>query len=250
MRPPSSSNEFQIQGGGNEFVTRQKQMFEQLSQAAKKFNKFENCQSLTEAEMQMLRQRSMPIRSPHSFLKKKRNETLQYCGKESIFKRPEGPAPMKVRKSIPDHHRHPQKWTKYSLEDVQTEQMSDRSNAQAAFSFLRELRARKSIEDLEREKDMEITTDGVESENQSTSSIRCKSTTHIPFRKIAKRKTEKEQPVVIVERPDRPIFQNSKIILPEYVVGQKQEKVKVARSAVKVDRTKQLRLDHLEEIDE
>lgn len=251
MRPPSSSSsEFQIHGGGDEFETRQRQVFEQLSQAAKNLNKLESSASLSEADMQMLRHRAIATRSPCSFIKKKRNEMLQYCGRESIFKRPEGPAPVKGHKSIPDHHRHPHKWTKYSLEDVPTEQMSDRSNAQAAFSFLRELRARKSMENSKGEKDVGTSSNGVDSENETILSTRCKSTAHIPFRKTVKNRINDEQSVVIVKSSDRPVFRNSKIILPEYVVGQKQEKVKAVRSLVKVDRTKQLKLDHLEEIDE
>jgi Tumour suppressing sub-chromosomal transferable candidate 4 len=41
-----------------------------------------------------------------------------------------------------DHRRNPQSWTKYSLADVTTDQLSDRSNTSAALDFLKQLRRR------------------------------------------------------------------------------------------------------------
>ncbi|XP_062621217.1 U5 small nuclear ribonucleoprotein TSSC4-like [Saccostrea cucullata] len=44
------------------------------------------------------------------------------------------------RQKTPDYKAHPEKWTKYSLEDVGNEDMSESSNTRAAFAFLEERR--------------------------------------------------------------------------------------------------------------
>lgn len=44
----------------------------------------------------------------------------------------------------PDPRRNPRNWTKYSLADVTTDQLSDRSNTSAALDFLKELRRGKA----------------------------------------------------------------------------------------------------------
>ncbi|XP_061188234.1 uncharacterized protein LOC133196308 [Saccostrea echinata] len=44
------------------------------------------------------------------------------------------------RQRTPDYKAHPEKWTKYSLEDVGNEDMSESSNTRAAFAFLEERR--------------------------------------------------------------------------------------------------------------
>lgn len=44
--------------------------------------------------------------------------------------------------ALADHRRNPQNWTKYSLADVTTDQLSDRSNTSAALDFLKQLRRR------------------------------------------------------------------------------------------------------------
>ena len=58
-----------------------------------------------------------------------------------------GPAPDRLRTAAaPDHHRrNPQNWTKYSLEDVTTDQLSDRSNTSAALDFLKLLKRNKAV---------------------------------------------------------------------------------------------------------
>ncbi|XP_046583157.1 protein TSSC4-like isoform X2 [Haliotis rubra] len=50
------------------------------------------------------------------------------------------------RHNAPDYKLHPDRWTAYSLDDVSNSDMSDSSNAQAAFKFLDE---RKKIRELE-----------------------------------------------------------------------------------------------------
>ena len=78
-------------------------------------------------------------KSAHNY--NQRSFTKPYRGKESIFKTPEIPL---SRLKTKNHHGKPRgKWTKYSLCDVSADEMSDSSNARAAFSFLRELEDRK-----------------------------------------------------------------------------------------------------------
>lgn len=256
MRPPpgtDNNDNFVIHGGGNDFANRQRQIFEHLSQAAREWKKDHDDSCPSTMELSTIDARGGPTRSPGPRPRAglKRAETRQYRGKESIFKRPEGPAPLAVRKIIPDHHKNPHKWVKYSLEDVRSEQMSDRSNAQAAFSFLKELRARRKRESCEGESEELMDTDEPKPDGDVQVARGCKFTARVQFRKSIENKDGKEPPVVIVERDERPVFRNSKIILPEYVVGQKAERrTKKNRPVVKIDRSKQLKLSHLDEPDE
>ena len=58
---------------------------------------------------------------------------------DSQFRRPRGRAPG-VHNWVPDHKKHPQHWTYYSLEDVMGSDMSEKSNTQAALAFLEDRR--------------------------------------------------------------------------------------------------------------
>ncbi|KAG8186637.1 hypothetical protein JTE90_021785 [Oedothorax gibbosus] len=58
----------------------------------------------------------------------------------ALFKKPY-PAKYLKRNAVPSFKKQPQKWTKYSLEDVPIS--SDATNAKAAFQFLNELKSRK-----------------------------------------------------------------------------------------------------------
>jgi len=69
--------------------------------------------------------------------------------KRQGFKRPFN------RPKIPDHARNPSKYTKYSLAD--TPNVSDRSNTQTAFAFLKELSDRKSNTNELKQEDNETT---------------------------------------------------------------------------------------------
>merc|ERR1719228_454953 len=64
--------------------------------------------------------------------------------KPETFKRPTSfRKPQRKPNYIPDHRKNPHKWTKYTLEDVSADQMSDRSNTKAALQFLTELKDQK-----------------------------------------------------------------------------------------------------------
>lgn len=79
----------------------------------------------------------------------------------STFKRPQRrPFYKHGRQGVPDFRKHPEKYTHYSLGDVSERDMSDRSNAQAAFAFLEERR-------LQREKE-ERAAAGVPEEEEET----------------------------------------------------------------------------------
>lgn len=152
--------------------------------------------------------------------RRRRAPTKQFRGKESIFKRPEMPAPRRARNSIADHQRNPHKWTKYSLGDVSPQDMSDRTNTAAALSFLQELKARK-----DQNSDMDV------NESSSTKPILFK-----PVRPKSEKRTSSLGAVTTVtasntsEENDRPSFRSSKLVMPEYVVGQKTTSKKKLRT--------------------
>ncbi|KAH8315921.1 hypothetical protein KR074_001640 [Drosophila pseudoananassae] len=153
-------------------------------------------------------------------------------GKESIFKKPELPIGrcLKPRRT-PDYQINPHKWKKYSLEDVD---ISDQSNSAAALSFLREMDAKK-------EAGME------EDESPDTKGkIEFKKTSKLN-RNLKKLEQEEVQDVEL----DKPQLRGSKLVMPEYVIGQKsrpQKKSKPKGSQSRASGT--LQLSHLDEEDE
>lgn len=234
-----TSANFTLRGGDAAFANRQRLLFDQLSIAESSCNK-RPISEVDDTEMDEC-ERSLTSRDD----RKQKREMRKFRGKESIFKRPEGPAPRANFRNIPDHHKNPHKWVKYSLDDVSSEDMTERSNMQAAMSFLKELKARREKEEVDQcEEKMDI-----ELESDSQDSVEFKSkkcTSQIRFKKPqTKGATENS------ETDSKLVFKSSKIILPEYVVGQRNpKKPKQNRPVVKVDRSKELRLDHLQEPDE
>ncbi|GFO33526.1 protein tssc4 [Plakobranchus ocellatus] len=53
------------------------------------------------------------------------------------------------RPTVPDFKKHPEKYTMYSLRDVSDKDMSEKSNSQAAFAFLKERRLQREKEERE-----------------------------------------------------------------------------------------------------
>ncbi|EDW40954.1 protein TSSC4 [Drosophila sechellia] len=153
-------------------------------------------------------------------------------GKESIFKKPELPIGrcLKPRKT-PDYQVNPHKWKKYSLSDVD---ISEQSNSAAALSFLRQMDAQREAE-------------GVDNESPPTDGkIEFKRTSKLS-RKL---KTLKQQEVEDVEL-DKPQLRGCKLVMPEYVIGQKPQKQR--KSKTKSDQSRaagKLQLSHLAEEDE
>lgn len=138
-------------------------------------------------------------------------------GDSRSFRRPAAP---RSRGYVPDHHKNPHKYTKYSLADVGNDQLSDRANSQAAFAFLRaKEEARRAAEGMEEE----------ESEGKK-----------IAFKKPVRRMEVKE---VAPKATD-------KYVMPECVVGQKKKKEKREEGKKKEEgkpkkKEKQMTLSHL-----
>lgn len=242
------TSNFVLRGGDAAFANRQKLLFDQLSIAENECIKHDRSETdNTKMEVDVC-DKSSTLRAN----RKRKRETNKFRGKESIFKRPEGPAPRTTFRNIPDYHRNPHKWVKYSLDDVSSEDMTDRSNTQAAMSFLRELKARRKKEVDQCEEKMDV--EPCKSNLQDSVEIQFKSKkrtlkSQIMFKKPQDKEAESSE--TVIESDDMPVFRSSKIILPEYVVGQKPKKInRKNQPVVKVDRSKELKLDHLQEPDE
>lgn len=247
MRPDMASEKntsFSLSGSGlsgSAFAHRQRDLFACLDAADKERESTPKQPLLHPHEDEDDRER--PGRqNPTEQGRRRRAPTKQFRGKESIFKRPEMPAPRRARPSIADHQRNPHKWTKYSLGDVSSQDMSDRSNTAAALSFLQELKARKDHND-----DMDV------DEPSSTKPILFK-----PSRVKTERRTSSLGAVSTVstattsEEADRPSFRSSKLVMPEYVVGQKTTLRKKLRTDVnqtegkgRSSKQKEITLGHL-----
>lgn len=247
-----TSTDFVLRGGDAAFANRQKLLFDQLSIAESKCNKHERCDvDVNDTKMYMDVDKCDKNSTSKDILKRRR-ETRKFCGKESMFKRPEGRAPRAFR-NVPDYHKNPHKWIKYSLGDVSNEDMTERSNMQAAMSFLRELKARREKNEVnESDEKMDIEPSDSNVQDFKKTMFKYKKLTRmsqITFRKPQTKQTENSQEVI--DLTEKPIFRSSKIILPEYVIGQRPKKIsKQNRSVVKDNPSKELRLNHLEEPDE
>nr|CAD7205257.1 unnamed protein product [Timema douglasi]CAD7416355.1 unnamed protein product [Timema poppensis] len=164
-------------------------------------------------------------------LKRKRTAMKQFRGKESIFKRPEALPPRFKNKDVPDYHKHPHKWVRYTLGDVSPEDMSDQSNTAAALSFLRELKERKEL----------IDTNNMELEVSPETLVGLPVVFHKPKDISCVGETQATE-------SEKAVFRSSKLIMPEYVVGQsrKKERKNINKSKVLKDgKPKEIKLDHL-----
>ncbi|XP_053971323.1 protein TSSC4 [Hylaeus anthracinus] len=283
-----TSGDFKLHGGDSAFANRQKLLFDKLSDAEQECNKNKMTTESTDVDMAI--DESNKTKSIRTGLQRK-NETKRFRGKESIFKRPEGPAPRAVNRSVPDYHKHPHKWMKYSLDDVSNDDMTEQSNTTAALSFLNELKARRSMEQIEGTEEMDYDEISMIDQSHDQTKVACKSkkvqarksveaeemdvdnttldehnetktvikprkikaTSEIEFKKPESDTEKTENAPIIIDHDDKPTFRSSKVIMPEYIVGQKQKKKKRNKKeklVEKVDRLKQLKLDHLEELDE
>ncbi|XP_014218828.1 protein TSSC4 [Copidosoma floridanum] len=168
-----------------------------------------------------------------------RSKIKGYRGKQSIFKRPEGPAPRTKISAIPDYRKNPEKWTCYNLDDVS--EMSNESNSQAALAFLKELKQRKEkkvrklrvIKGKHDTMEIDIQTEDNNVEGDGSNAV-------ISFRKPMKKKEP--------SNTSKPEFRSSKIVMPEYVVGLKKAPKKKnlpKAEAEKIDKSKEIKLDHL-----
>lgn len=146
-----------------------------------------------------------------------------FRGKESIFKKPEVPLRRCLpRSKIPDFKRNPHKWMKYSLNDVKDEDISEAGNKKAALTFLKELEDRNLVQNI-----------------AATDAFSNKITFH------------KSALVADADKDEEKLtFKNSKVLMPEYVVGQKIKREKKNKEKTKEITSKQLTLSHLVEVDD
>ncbi|XP_019871554.2 protein TSSC4 [Aethina tumida] len=206
---------FSLNSGDSQFKERQKNVFTQLD-----FLETSRTTRGTQTPSE-----DMEVDQKPADKKLYRRATKQFRGKESIFKKPQNPAPKNYINKIPDFKKNPHKWTKYSLDDVRDEDISDRSNTRAALSFLNDLKSRRSIENADNEQ--------AESDRPAK----------VLFNSSRLEKPEKQ--------PDeeKPSFRSSKLVMPEYVVGQKMKKDK-KNASIKKTKIKELKLDHLMDDDD
>ncbi|XP_033194587.1 uncharacterized protein LOC117159136 [Bombus vancouverensis nearcticus] len=246
-----TTGDFVLHGGSAEFANRQKLLFDKLSDAEQECSKNK---MVTES---MESTQDIDSESNYSQILRagRKSQTRRFRGKESIFKRPEGPAPRAISRNIPDFHKNPHKWKKYSLDDVSNDDMTEESNTRAALSFLKELKARRSVGKIEESEGKDADESDLVKRSQSKIMFKCKkqkiSMAEVEFKKPESNTNETDNTPVIIESDDKPVFRSSKIIMPEYVVGQKKKKKNNREiHLMKIDRTKQLKLDHLQEPDE
>lgn len=206
------------------FTNRQKNLFEELDKAQKNVR-------LTH----LTSETPMDTNEFMSTNKRKRSETKHLQGRESIFKRPEEPLSKCLPlRSAPDFKRNPHKWVKYSLGDVKYEDMSEQSNTSAALSFLRELEERKCKTENAEEREEKVMFKRRNIKPQFQHSAIAKS--HVQESKC----------------DEKVIFKGSKIVMPEYVVGQKTKTSKLSKTPKEKtnEKIKEIKLDHLLEDDE
>lgn len=223
---------FLIKSGSSDFLNKQKNIFDLLSVAEKE----QDVHRRTHDEY-------MEIEEDVS-KKRKRKETKQFRGKESLFKEPQEPAPRFRRSSkIPDYQRNPHRWVKYSLGDVTQDDMSNASNTAAALDFLKTIKAEKrKINDDKMDEDESC------QKESSSSEVKFNAPKKMQFKKA--NFGEVCEAVVDNNEEDKPVFKSSKWIMPEYVVGQAKKTNKKKEKKKPIEKGKQLHLDHLQDYED
>uniref|UniRef100_A0A8D8YLP5 U5 small nuclear ribonucleoprotein TSSC4 n=1 Tax=Cacopsylla melanoneura TaxID=428564 RepID=A0A8D8YLP5_9HEMI len=154
----------------------------------------------------------------------------------STFRKPHG-------NRTPDFRVNPHKWTKYTLSDVTENDLSDRSNTNAALSFLNDLKKQKTLDNDSVNMDVDTEGDG--------------KTSKILFKKKSTPRTHTDDSSVRNNSESSGSsnqYVDGKHVMAEYVVGQsnKPKKVKntdVARVQEKKN-NKEIALNHLYEDEE
>ncbi|KAF5303996.1 hypothetical protein FQA39_LY01781 [Lamprigera yunnana] len=210
------SEKFHINSSYKEFIDRQKNVFDQLGALESSSR-----DSLSKNDTQMDLEEPLDLHIEVDRISSK-SSLRQLQGTESLFKKPQ-PRPLKhikylLNRKVPDYQINPHKWTRYNL-DVPQEDMTERANANAALSLLKQLEKRNQIAD----------------ENVTETNTR------IMFKKMIPKVDREEQASVS--------FRSSKVIMPEYVVGQKTKMVK-PKSTVITSNRKEIKLDHINQFDD
>lgn len=200
-------------GDTEEFQTKRTNLFAVLDQAEKDLGS--KIKKTAVADAHDILNGRVERRSGRSLAK-------QFRGKDSLFVKPEIPPWRIIEKHrAPGFKLHPHKWTKYSLADVND--MNDKSNAAAAFAFIKEMQTRKTGAD-------ERDSDGGEEKK-------------IVFKNVSVASSD--------EAEVKASFRSSKLVMPEYEFGKKVSKKK-NRPERKSDATatgshKEIKLGHLME---
>jgi hypothetical protein len=231
---------FFIKGGDVGFADRQKQIFNVLTVEEKNRNERQE-----ESDHQSQNSNTVSVRSTVPSLRRCRSEMKQYRGKESIFKKPDAPAPRFKNKGVPDYHKNPHKWIKYSLGDVSSEDMSDRSNTAAALLFLKEMQERKRIKEME----VDSVPDQITFKQPVNKGgiISQQGTSLCNFSDVKGRENETDEA--------KSFFRSSKLIMPEYIIGMPKKKdkkkhEKLDHSPQNENNTSKIKLQHLTEDDD
>lgn len=204
----NNTNSFTLKATNAAFSQRQKNVFDQL-------NALENNRRNVDTHNDEYRETNQPpeVRTKRAF-------TKHFRGKESIFKQPLDRAPKNFIRTIPDFKKNPHKWTKYTLSDVRDEDISETSNTKAALAFLNDLKQRKELE-----------------EKTVSDSFSKK----VVFNRPVANKKELTE-----DSDSKPSFRSSKVVMPEYVVGQKKKREKnFVNESIKQGKKQELKLDHL-----
>lgn len=245
---------FFVKGGGVEFADRQKSIFDKLKVEEKNRSERQEESDDRSQDNSLSDTNTLPSR------KRRRSEMKQYRGKESIFKRPDAPPPRFKNKSVPDYHKNPHKWIKYSLGDVSQEDMSDRSNTRAALSFLKEMQERKGHEEMEVEMQERKGHEKMEVDDSASSQITFK-------QPVSKSRIVSQHGTSLcilsgmtggrnaTDEDVKPCFRSSKLIMPEYVVGITKKKDKKKHENLNhvpqnEDIASKIKLQHLTEEDD
>lgn len=134
----------------------------------------------------------------------------------------------------------PHKWKKYSLSDAD---ISERTNTSAAFAFLQEIEKRKDLNSGSSDDD----------EMEGKITFNRKETSKIPKyqRSVQLRNAIESSEAGEDDVGTKPILKGSKVLMPEYVIGQKSnDRKRKATSSKKCEKTatecrNALKLQHL-----
>lgn len=210
MNTHSGESTFQLKTDNKQFEDRRKNLFDQLDVIEKNHKNTLKCEDTMDYED-----------TPEIIETSKRSSTKSFRGKESIFKRPEAPISKCLPVGrIPDFRKNPQKWTKYTLSDVKDEYMTEKSNTAAAISFLKEIEDRRTKNMLDE-------------------------TEEVPEKLIFKKTALIKETSCSDSDTSKITFKSSKVVMPEYVVGQKLKKDKKSKEKRNCNVSKQLKLEHL-----
>ena len=162
----------------------------------------------------------------------------EICAKKQKPRRPQ---------KVPDHVLHPEKWTKYSLEEdgtsaVASGKTGDALNQEIAMNFINELRKRKSME-----------AEKCEDEKMDTS-LEEQANNHTGLKRKRDRVAEDEEQALMEERRNRDVGKavqssTTAVVMKPYEFGQKQPKQSGLQPNVTKSEwsEKELNLSHLSE---